>query len=116
MGKNNNLVVQKYVRSDRAAIANVEIDQRTTFESAIKLFKREVNNSNIINEMKRRRYHEESLMMRRRKKKERTMKNKFLNRVITFEDKNPLTENTIFSHEYCVSNKFIDFQDNEIIK
>merc|ERR1712014_231694 len=83
--------------------ANVEIDQRTTFDSAIKLFKREVNNSNVINEMKRRRYHEESWMMRRRKQKERSMRTKVPLNIMTFDDKNPLTDNTIFTPEYCAN-------------
>merc|ERR1711998_607110 len=83
--------------------ANVEIDQRTSFDGALKLFKREVNNSNVINEMKRRRFHEEAWMIRRRKEKERSMRAKAPLNVITFDDKNPLTDNSIFAPEYCAN-------------
>merc|ERR1712226_1335770 len=51
----------------------------------MKLFKREANNSNVINEMKRRRYHEEAWMTRRRKEKERSMKIKVFINVMTFD-------------------------------
>merc|ERR1719446_1264870 len=84
-------------RSEYVTAANVEIDQRTTFEGAMKLFRREVNNSNVINEMKRRRYHEEAWMTRRRKEKERSMRAKSFTNVMTFDDKNPLTDNSIFA-------------------
>merc|ERR1712224_167873 len=78
-------------------------DQRTTWEGAMKLFRREVNNSNVINEMKRRRYHEEAWMTRRRKEKERSMRAKAFTNVMTFDDKNPLTDNSILAPEYCVN-------------
>merc|ERR1719230_2041942 len=68
----------------------------------MKLFRREVNNSNVINEMKRRRYHEEAWMTRRRKRKERTLRAKLPQNVITFNDRNPLLENMIFAHDYRV--------------
>merc|ERR1719343_2013254 len=94
--------MQIFIRSEYVTTANVEIDQRTTFEGAMRIFKREVNNSNIVNEMKRRRYHEEPWMMRRRKVKERTMKAKFYRNVMTFDDKNPLADSTVFAQEYGV--------------
>merc|ERR1712193_138431 len=86
-------------KSETVTTVNVEIDQRTTFEGAMKLFRREVNNSNVVNEMKRRRYHEEAWMMRRRKEKERSMKVKALINITTFDDKNPLADNSFFDTE-----------------
>merc|ERR1711972_679424 len=77
-------------------------DQQTAFESAMRIFKREVNNSNIINEVKRRRYYEEAWMTRRRKEKERALKAKTFQRVITYDDKNPLTDNSVFASEFGV--------------
>merc|ERR1719316_2289330 len=62
----------------------------------MKTFRREINNSNIISELKRRRYHEEAWMMRRRKEKERSMKAKAPMNVTTFDDKNPLADNSFF--------------------
>merc|ERR1711933_534752 len=82
--------------------ANVELDQQTTFESAMRIFKREVNNSNIINEVKRRRYYEEAWMIRRRKEKEKTLKTKTFQRIITYDDRNPLTDNSVFAAEFGV--------------
>merc|ERR1711920_1077711 len=82
--------------------ANVELDQQTAFESAMRIFKREVNNSNIINEVKRRRYYEEAWMTRRRKEKERALKAKTFRRVITYDDKNPLADNSVFASEFGV--------------
>merc|ERR1712226_1703121 len=76
IGENFNNLSHNEVKSEYVTAANVEIDQRTTFEGAMKLFRREVNNSNVINEMKRRRYHEEAWMTRRRKEKERSMRAK----------------------------------------
>merc|ERR1712048_443907 len=97
---------------DYSTAANVELDQRTTFEGAMKLFRREVNNSNVINEMKRRRYHEEAWMMRRRKEKERSMRAKAFLNIMTFDDKNPLTDNSIFAPEYCVNDITFSFSRN----
>merc|ERR1712110_318280 len=91
------------IKSDYVTTANIEIDHRITFEGAIRLFKREDNNSNLVNEMKRRRYHEEAWMMRRRKEKERMMKRKFSHNVISFDEKNPLSDSTIFAHDYGIS-------------
>merc|ERR1712151_98199 len=96
------------IRSDYVTSANIEIDHQTTFESALKLFKREANNSNVINEMKRRRYHEEAWMLRRRKEKERAMRAKRLYNVMTFDDKNPLTDNTVFTQEYSITDKLFE--------
>merc|ERR1719169_298115 len=62
----------------------------------MKIFKREVNNSNVVIEMKRRRYHEESWMTRRRKEKERSMRAKAPINITTFDDKNPLADNSFF--------------------
>merc|ERR1719463_413425 len=84
--------IRTIIKSDYVTTANIEVDHRTTFEGAVRLFKREVNNSNLINEMKRRRYHEEAWMMRRRKEKERTMRANTLQSFITFDEKNPLTD------------------------
>merc|ERR1712224_1079155 len=75
-------------------------DQRTTFEGAMKLFRREVNNSNVINELKRRRYHEEAWMARRRKEKERSMRAKQMRNVMTLYDKHRVFESAIFEEEY----------------
>merc|ERR1712014_368829 len=88
--------------SDYVTTANVELDQQTAFESAMRIFKREVNNSNIINEVKRRRYYVEAWMTRRRKEKERALKAKTFQRVITYDDKNPLTDNSVFASEFGV--------------
>merc|ERR1712118_401348 len=101
--KNSQRPMVVKVKSEYVTTANVEIDQRTTFEGAMKLFRREVNNSNVINEMKRRRYHEEAWMMRRRKEKERSMRAKASLNIMTFDDKNPLTDNSIFAPEYCAN-------------
>merc|ERR1719343_258528 len=90
------------VYSDYVTAANVELDQQTTFETAMRIFKREVNNSNIINEVKRRRYYEEAWMTRRRKEKERTLKTKTFQRIITYDDRNPLTDNSVFAAEFGV--------------
>merc|ERR1711959_169264 len=89
-----------FVNAEYATAANVEIDQQTVFEAGMKLFRREANLSNVVNEMRRRRYHEETWMMRRRKEKERTMKPKFRQIKMTFEDKNPYFVNTTFAQEY----------------
>merc|ERR1712170_2351 len=98
--KNTSRSSKIVIRSEYVTTSNVEIDQKTTFEGAMRIFKREVNNSNVINDMKRRRYHEEAWMMRRRKEKERTMRAKAPRSITTFDEKNPLTDNTIFSHDY----------------
>merc|ERR1740138_1855137 len=103
-----NYSIQTIIKPDFVVTANVEVDQRTTFEGAIRLFKREVNNSNLINEMKRRRYHEEAWMMRRRKEKERTMKRKFSYNVMSFDEKNPLSDSTIFAHDYGISDSLLN--------
>merc|ERR1719159_2282339 len=103
-----NYIIQTIVKSDYVTTANAEVDQRTTFEGAIRLFKREVNNSNLINEMKRRRYHEEAWMMRRRKEKERTMKNRMPRYVMTFADKNPLAGNTVFAQKFEASDSLLN--------
>merc|ERR1719413_303969 len=94
--------VEIVTHSDYVTTANVELDQQTAFESAMRIFKREVNNSNIINEVKRRRYHEEAWMTRRRKEKERILKAKTFQRVITYDDRNPLTDNSVFAAEFGV--------------
>merc|ERR1719359_2175165 len=103
LGKHLNNFPRHVVKSEYVTAANVEIDQRTTFEGAMKLFRREVNNSNVINEMKRRRYHEEAWMTRRRKEKERSMRAKATVNIATFDDKNPLTESTIFASDYGIN-------------
>merc|ERR1719408_110287 len=103
LGKNLNNFSHYEAKSEYVTAANVEIDQRTTFEGAMKLFRREVNNSNVINEMKRRRFHEEAWMIRRRKEKERSMRAKAPLNFMTFDDKNPLTDNSIFAPEYCAN-------------
>merc|ERR1719235_2604808 len=87
-------------KAERATIANVELDQQSNFDGAMKTFRREINNSNIISELKRRRYHEEAWMTRRRKEKERSMRAKQPRNVITFSDKHHIIENTIFEEEY----------------
>merc|ERR1711959_564576 len=91
-------------KAARATVANVELDQHASFEGAMKLFKREVNNANVVVEMRRRRYHEETWMMRRRKEKERTMKARFPRNVVTFNEKNPMSENTVFTTDYNIGN------------
>merc|ERR550537_2074147 len=88
------------IKAERVSIASIELDQYTGFEGAMKLFKREVNNSNVVVEMRRRRYHEETWLARRRKEKERTMKVKFPRNVVTFDEKNPMSENTVFTVDY----------------
>merc|ERR1712190_27572 len=93
--------------------ANVEIDQKNTFEGSLRIFKREVNNSNVVNEMKRRRYHEEAWMMRRRKEKERKMKRKVIFSIMTYDKKNPLTEITVFAHEYGISDTLLKPHDEK---
>merc|ERR1719159_376739 len=103
-----NYSIQTIIKSDYVTTANIEVDHRTTFEGAVRLFKREVNNSNLINEMKRRRYHEEAWMMRRRKEKERTMKRKFSYNVMSFDEKNPLSDSTIFAHDYGISDSLLN--------
>merc|ERR1712113_767831 len=106
MGVGKRLSIVKQVKiavySDYITTANVELDQQTTFETAMRIFKREVNNSNIINEVKRRRYYEEAWMTRRRKEKERALKAKTFQRIITYDDKNPLTDNSVFASEFGV--------------
>merc|ERR1712224_1181050 len=87
-------------------------DQRTTFEGAMRLFRREVNNSNIISELKRRRYHEEAWMARRRKEKERSMRAKQPRNVMTFSDRHHVIENTIFEGEYGTSNNSVESWKN----
>merc|ERR1711990_925819 len=96
------------IQSEYATAANVELDQRTTFEGAMKLFKREVNNSNVINELKRRRYHEEAWMARRRKEKERNMRAKRTRNVMTLYDRDQTIENTIFEEEYGMSDTLVE--------
>merc|ERR1712039_110591 len=105
MGGKKIFVVKKVkivTYSDYVTTANVELDQQTAFESAMRIFKREVNNSNIINEVKRRRYYEEAWMTRRHKEKERAMKAKTFRRVETYDDKNPLTDNSVFASDFGV--------------
>merc|ERR1711904_213106 len=104
----NRRLVSHVVNAEYVTITNVELDQNTAFEGAMKLFKRETNNSNVVNEMRRRRYHEEAWMMRRRKEKERLMKAKMPRNFMTFDDKNPLADNTIFAQEYGTNGMLID--------
>merc|ERR1739847_221736 len=83
-------------KAERATTANIELDQHTDFDVAMKLFRREINNSNVINELKRRRYHEETWMTRRRKIKERGMRAKRTRNVMTLYDRDQTIENTVF--------------------
>merc|ERR1711933_664490 len=89
------IVIRHSGRAEYVTVANVELDQQTPIESAIKLFKRECNNSNVISEMRRRRYHEKTWMMRRRKEKERIAKRKSTRNIITLDEKNPLRTHNI---------------------
>merc|ERR1719456_1718243 len=91
------------IKAERVTIANVELDQYSNFDGAMKLFRREINNSNIISELKRRRYHEEAWMTRRRKEKERGLRAKRTRNVMTLYDRNNSIENIIFEEEYGVS-------------
>lgn len=104
------------IKDEYVTAANVEVDQQTAFEGSMKLFRRESNNSNVVNEMKRRRYHEEAWMMRRRKEKERTMKAKFPRNIMTFDDKNPLADNTIFAQEYGNNELLLNSRRNKRAK
>merc|ERR1712050_273119 len=92
-------------KAEMVTSANVDVDQYLTFEAAMKLFKREVNNSNIVNETKRRRYHEKAWMSRRRKEKERLMKAKFYRKTMTYHDKNPLIDNNVFALDSNINDK-----------
>eukprot|EP00747_Dinoflagellata_sp_TGD_P153377 gnl/TRDRNA2_/TRDRNA2_177386_c0_seq1.p1 gnl/TRDRNA2_/TRDRNA2_177386_c0~~gnl/TRDRNA2_/TRDRNA2_177386_c0_seq1.p1 ORF type:complete len:147 (+),score=5.27 gnl/TRDRNA2_/TRDRNA2_177386_c0_seq1:32-472(+) len=95
-------------KAERATVANVELDQQANFDGAMKTFRREINNSNIISELKRRRYHEEAWMMRRRKEKERSMRAKQYRNVMTFSDRHHVIENTIFEEEYGTSDNPVE--------
>merc|ERR1712039_110944 len=95
-------------KAEMITSANVDIDQYLTFEAAMKLFKREVNNSNIVNEAKRRRYHEKAWLSRRRKEKERLMKAKFHRKIMTYHDKNPLIDNNVFALDSNINDKLLD--------
>merc|ERR1719229_2116100 len=97
IGKRLSIVkqVKIAVYSDYATAANVELDQQTTFESAMRIFKREVNNSNIINEVKRRRYHEEAWMARRRKQKKNSYENNSFTNSTSKSDNNDLSKETV---------------------
>merc|ERR1712017_4375 len=108
MGNKKNISLSKIIdkikiKAERVTIANVELDQYSNFDGAMKLFRREINNSNIISELKRRRYHEEAWMMRRRKEKERSSRAKRTRNVMTLYDRNNSIENIIFEEEYGVS-------------
>merc|ERR1712224_241553 len=96
------------IKAERATIANVELDQRSNFDGAMKLFRREINNSNVINELKRRRYHEETWMMRRRKMKERGMRAKRTRNVMTLYERDQSNENTIFDDEFGTSDILVE--------
>merc|ERR1719281_1182735 len=106
--KNKTEYFKIQAKAERATVANVELDQQANFDSAMKIFRREINNSNIISELKRRRYHEEAWMMRRRKEKERSMRAKQYRNVITFSDRHHVIENTIFEDEYGTSDNPVE--------
>merc|ERR1719265_2878503 len=102
---NKNFKIQ--AKAERTTIANVELDRHANFDGAMKIFKREINNSNIINELKRRRYHEEAWMTHRRKEKERSMRAKQSSNAMTFNEEHHMIENTIFEEEYGTSNNSV---------
>jgi len=103
-------ILRLTIREEYVTVVNVELNNQIAFEGALRLFKREFNNSNVVNEMRRRRYHEEAWMMRRRKEKERMMKVKVNRNLVSYEDRNPMTVNTIFARDYEICDEI--FKNN----